>query len=77
MLAGTDPADFDAVGFTVTPLSQLIVPGLVVVANAAAGPIDLDIAHVAWESQVTGYPVLTDDPGPYANLNMPIDLEIL
>ncbi|MEU4841760.1 hypothetical protein [Nocardia testacea] len=76
-LAGVDPADFDAFGWTVTPVSQSVVPGLVAVAESASGPVALDIAHVGWESQVTGYPVLTDNPGPYAALSVPVDLEII
>ncbi|WP_433193799.1 hypothetical protein ACQP1G_34140 [Nocardia sp. CA-107356] len=76
-LAGADPSDFDADGFTVTPFSQAIVPGVALVAQTATAPITPDIAHVAWEAQVTGYPVLTGDPAPYGQLNVSIDLEIL
>lgn len=77
VLAGADPADFDAHGFTVIPLSQAIVPGVALVAQTATAPIASDVAHVAWEAQVTGYPVLTDNPVAYEHLNVPIDLEAL
>ncbi|MGW0181297.1 hypothetical protein [Nocardia sp. NPDC003345] len=76
-LAGADPADFDAAGFTVTPLSQSIVPGLVLIGHTATAPVGPDLAHVAWEAQATGYPVLTADAGPYRALTVPVDLEIL
>ncbi|MGW4370487.1 hypothetical protein ACWEKT_33075 [Nocardia takedensis] len=76
-LAGTDPADFDAIGFTVTPLSQAIVPGLVLIGHNATAAISTDLAHVAWEAQATGYPVLTADADPYRALAAPPDLEII
>lgn len=76
-LAGADPTDFDAAGFTVTPLSQAIVPGLTLIARSAGGPIGADLAHIAWEAHATGYPVLTADAGPYRALTVPVDLEIL
>ncbi|MGY5210007.1 hypothetical protein [Nocardia gipuzkoensis] len=76
-LTGADPADFDTADYTITSVSQAIVPGMLAVARTSTAPIPLDLAHVAWEAQVTGYPVLTDNPGPYALLTMPIDLELL
>ncbi|MEU2043815.1 hypothetical protein [Nocardia niwae] len=76
-LAGADPTDFDTADYTVTPVSQAIVPGMLAVAQTSTAPIPLDLAHVAWEAQVTGYPVLTDNPGPYALLPLPLDLELL
>lgn len=76
-LGGADPADFDTADFTVTPLSQAIVPGLVALANAATGPLSTDVCHAAWEATVTGYPVLTADTGPYAPLGAGIDLDLI
>lgn len=76
-LAGADPSNFDADGFTVTPFSQAIIPGVALVAQSATVPISPDIAQVAWEAQVTGYPVLTGNPVAYEHLNVSLDLEIL
>lgn len=76
-LAGADPDDFDTPEYTVTPVSQVAVPGMAAIARSAAGPTGLDLCQVAWEAQVTGYPVLTDNPGPYAYLAVPIDLELI
>lgn len=77
VLAGADPEDFDADGFTVVPLSQPIVPGVALVAQTAHAPIGADTAQVVWEAQVTGYPVLTDNPDQYAAVTVPIDLEVI
>ncbi|PXX66906.1 hypothetical protein DFR70_103661 [Nocardia tenerifensis] len=77
VLAGANAADFDASGYTVIPFSQAIVPGVAAVALTAGAPIAPDVAHVVWEAQVTGYPVLTDDPAVYGSINVPIDLEVL
>ncbi|WP_280471844.1 hypothetical protein [Nocardia cyriacigeorgica] len=77
VLAGADPADFDAHGFTVTPFSQAVIPGIAMVAQTAHAAIGTDIAQVSWEAQVTGYPVLTDNPGLYVDVQVPIDLEVL
>ncbi|MGY1871970.1 hypothetical protein [Nocardia gipuzkoensis] len=77
VVAGAAPADFDAHGFTITPFSQAIVPGVALVAQSAATSIPPDVAHVAWEAEVTGYPVLTDDPSAYAYLGVTLDLEVL
>ncbi|WP_280381344.1 hypothetical protein [Nocardia wallacei] len=79
-LAGADPADFDADGYTITPVSEVVVPGMVAVARTAPTPVGMDLidtVQVVWEAQVTGYPVLTDNPAPYAVLDAPIDLEML
>ncbi|MFC8044826.1 hypothetical protein [Nocardia sp. NPDC057353] len=76
-LAGADPADFDAVGFTVTPLSQVIIPGLVLLGHTAGASISTDLVHVAWEARAAGYPVLTADPDPYRVLSAPPDLEVI
>ncbi|WP_040703998.1 hypothetical protein [Nocardia takedensis] len=76
-IGGADPADFDADAFTVTPVSQAIVPGMAMVARTAVAAIGTDLCQVAWEAQVTGYPVLTGDPDLYAALGVPIDLETL
>ncbi|WP_280427824.1 hypothetical protein [Nocardia brasiliensis] len=76
-LAGIAPETFDADGYTVTPVSQSTVPGMAALASTATGDIGIDYVQVAWEAQVTGYPVLTDNPGPYAYLNVPIDLELI
>ena len=77
VLAGADPADFDAHGYTVIPFSQAIVPGVALVAQGATAPVAPDVAHVVWEAQVTGYPVLTDNPAAYEHVNAPLDLEVL
>lgn len=76
-LAGVDPADFDTSDYTVTPVSQAVVPGMTLIGTTATGTVDVDLVQVAWEAQVTGYPVLTDNPGPYAYLNVSIDLEVI
>ncbi|WP_067646424.1 hypothetical protein [Nocardia harenae] len=76
-LAGADPADFDAAGFTVIALSQAIVPGLVLLGRSALAHIGPELAHIAWEARATGYPVLTANAAPYRDLAAPPDLEIL
>jgi hypothetical protein len=76
-LGGAEPADFDTTDYTVTALAQAIVPGMLAIARAATGPLDPDLCHVAWEATVTGYPVLTDNPGPYAHLSIGIDLDLI
>ncbi|MFF0529544.1 hypothetical protein ACFYT3_14240 [Nocardia amikacinitolerans] len=76
-LAGADPSDFDAHGFTVTPFSQAIVPGVALVAQSAATAIPPDVAQVVWEAEATGYPILTNDPTSYADLGVTLDLEVL
>jgi hypothetical protein len=77
VVAGIDPAAFDADGYTITPVNQAIIPGLAALARTASGPVELEIVHTAWEAHSTGYPVLTESPGPYAYLTIGIDLEIL
>ena len=76
-LQGADPDDFDTIDYTVTALSQTAIPGMLAIARTATGPIDWDLCQVAWEATATGYPVLTDNPGPYAYLSIPIDLELI
>lgn len=76
-LHGADPTDFDTADFTVTPVSQTVVPGMVAVARTATGAADFDLCQVVWEATVTGYPVLTDNPGPYAYLPARIDLDLI
>ncbi|MEI4420378.1 hypothetical protein V9056_10755, partial [Streptococcus agalactiae] len=76
-LGGTDPADFDTADYTVTPVGQSVVPGMVAIARTATGTVDFDLVHVVWEATVTGYPVLTDNPGPYAYLSAPVDLDLI
>ncbi|MGW4125202.1 hypothetical protein [Nocardia sp. NPDC004711] len=76
-MAGADPTDFDAHGFTVTPFSHAVVPGIALVAQTTTAPTAADVAQVAWEAQVTGYPVLTGSPTVYAHLGVAIDLGML
>jgi hypothetical protein len=76
-LEGVAPELFDADGYTVTAMSQSVVPGMASLALAATGAVGMDHVQVAWEAVSTGYPVLTDNPGPYAYLNIPIDLEVI
>ncbi|MEV0766500.1 hypothetical protein [Nocardia sp. NPDC050435] len=76
-LAGADPADFDAADWAITPVTATIVAGLVMITQTATAPVGLDIAQVAWEAEITGFPVLTDNPGPYAGLAAGLDLDVL
>lgn len=76
-LAGVVPEVFHADGYTVTPVNQAVIPGMAALARASSGSLGVDDIQVVWEAQVTGYPVLTDNPGPYAHLTIPIDLEVI
>jgi hypothetical protein len=72
-----DPADFDAPGYTVTAFTQPLVPAVAAIAEMASAPIPVDIAHTAWEAQVTAYPVLTANPLAYEPLSVRIDIETI
>ncbi|NUS45482.1 MAG: hypothetical protein HOQ24_17545 [Mycobacteriaceae bacterium] len=69
--------EFDPHPFTVTALSQAIVPAVALIASTAKTPIGLDIAHAAYEARATGYPIVTDRPDLYQALAVDVDLEEL
>lgn len=69
--------ELDPPEFTVTALSQAIVPAIAVIVTSARGPVGIDVAHAAYEASATGYPVVTADPAPYRRLAVTIDVETL
>ncbi len=68
-------AELDPPQFTVTALSQPIVPAVALLVATSSGQVSVDIAHVAYEHTLTGNTVLTGDPDAYQTLPVPVDVE--
>jgi hypothetical protein len=71
------PEEFDPAEFTVTALTQSIVPAVALIIASASAPTPVEVAHAAYEAAATGYPVVTTRPQAYRALTTHIDVEQL
>lgn len=70
-------AEFDPPQFTVTALTQAVVPAVAQLISTTRGGLAIDAAHAAYEAATTGYPVVTASADSYAGLNVTITVEEL
>ncbi|MBN1172776.1 MAG: hypothetical protein JXA67_11430 [Micromonosporaceae bacterium] len=69
--------ELDPPEITVTALTQTIAPAVAYLMASVVRPVPIEVAHAAYESSATGYPIVTTDAGAYSGLVIDVDVEQL